>query len=314
MFWNLFFVFFFFVYVVSQDTYDTQNNTLPVVLWHGLGDSYDSQGMREIVDILSNLLNTYVHSIYLDKHSLNDKNSGFFGNVNDQVAFVSQQLSSIDELKYGFNAIGFSQGGLFLRAYIERYNRPKVVNFITFGTPHNGISDFYCPPGVIICKAANYFVKHGLWSQWVRDNIVPIQYYRDLENMDDYSKHNSFLNDINNEKEVKNGTYARNMASLKKFVMVEFSNDLLIIPKGSCSFNSYNKSADEIIYLRNTMMYLDDWIGLKQLDEKNALVQMTIPGGHMEIDYSVFVYIIKKYFIGSNESENTVQWQSDDTY
>ncbi|CCJ28374.1 unnamed protein product [Pneumocystis jirovecii] len=267
--------------------------------------------MQEIIDILSELLNTYVHSVYLDEYSLNDKNGGFFGNVNDQVDFVSQQLSSIEELKDGFNAIGFSQGGL---AYIERYNLPPVVNFITFGTPHSGISDFYCPPGVYICKAASYLVKHGLWSHWVKTNIVPVQYYKDPENMDDYLEHNSFLADINNEKEAKNATYAKNLASLNNFVMVEFKDDFLIIPKESCGFNDYNSLTNEVIYLRDRPIYQEDWIGLKLLDEKNALVHITIPGRHMELDYKVLIYIVKKYFAGSVESENAIQWQSEDMY
>jgi hypothetical protein len=33
-----------------------------------------------------------------------------YGNVNEQVAFVADQLASIPELKNGFDAIGFSQG------------------------------------------------------------------------------------------------------------------------------------------------------------------------------------------------------------
>ncbi|KAG5520054.1 hypothetical protein PMAC_001130 [Pneumocystis sp. 'macacae'] len=287
---------------------------LPVVIWHGLGDSYNSEAMQEIVDILSELLNTYVHSVYLDEYSLNDKNDGFFGNVNSQIDFVSQQLLSIEELKNGFNAIGFSQGGLFLRAYIERYNLPPVVNFITFGTPHNGISDFYCPSGVYICKAVNYLIKHGLWSYWLRNNIVPIQYYRDPENMDDYFAHNFFLADINNEKETKNVTYAKNLASLRSFVMVEFEQDSLVIPKESCGFNDYNSLTNEIIYLRDRPIYKEDWIGLKLLDEKNALIHITIPGKHMELDYKVLIHIVKKYFIESTEPENIIQWQSEDMY
>ncbi|KAG5440288.1 hypothetical protein PCANB_001858 [Pneumocystis canis] len=299
---------------ILQDFENIQHNTLPVVLWHGLGDSYDSEEMKEISNILSKLLNTYVYSIYLDKNSLEDKNSGFFGKVDEQIDFVSQQLAGINELMNGFNAIGFSQGGLFLRGYIERYNKPHVVNFITFGTPHNGISDFHCPISSYICKFIGYIIKRGFWMYWIRENIVPLQYYRDPKNMADYLQYNTFLADINNEKEIKNHTYVKNLSSLKSFVMVEFSDDELIIPKESSVFNSYDEVSRTTIYLKESQVYKEDWIGLRQLDEKNALFQITIPGKHMEIDYLIFVYIVKKYFSGSIESENPVQWQSEEMY
>ncbi|KAG5440716.1 hypothetical protein PCK2_000152 [Pneumocystis canis] len=96
--------------------------------------------------------------------------------------------------------------------------------------------------------------------------------------------------------------------------MVEFSDDELIIPKESCTFNDYDEISQKTLYLRENPFYKEDWIGLKQLDERNALFQITIPGKHMEIDYPVFVYIVKKYFTGRIDSENIVQWQSGDTY
>lgn len=61
-----------------------------------------------------------------------------YGNVNEQVDFVAEQIANITELKHGFDAIGFSQAGQFLRAYVERYNTPPVHNLITFGAQHMG--------------------------------------------------------------------------------------------------------------------------------------------------------------------------------
>jgi palmitoyl-protein thioesterase len=54
------------------------------------------------------------------------------------VDLVCEQLAKVPELSNGFNAIGFSQGGLFMRAYVERCNQPKVRHLITFGSPHGG--------------------------------------------------------------------------------------------------------------------------------------------------------------------------------
>lgn len=51
---------------------------------------------------------------------------------------MCQQLKDVDELHGGFDAIGYSQGGIFLRSYIEKCNDPPVKRLITFGSPHNG--------------------------------------------------------------------------------------------------------------------------------------------------------------------------------
>lgn len=65
-------------------------------------------------------------------------NAPQFGNVNEQIDFVAEQIANITELEDGFDAIGFSQAGQFLRAYVERYNSPPVHNLITFGAQHMG--------------------------------------------------------------------------------------------------------------------------------------------------------------------------------
>ena len=65
-------------------------------------------------------------------------NAPQFGNVNEQIDFVAEQIANVTELKDGFDAIGFSQAGQFLRAYVERYNTPPVHNLITFGSQHMG--------------------------------------------------------------------------------------------------------------------------------------------------------------------------------
>jgi hypothetical protein len=56
------------------------------------------------------------------------------------IALMQTQLASDPNLKDGFNAVGFSQGGQFLRAYVERCNNPPVHNLITFGGQHMGMS------------------------------------------------------------------------------------------------------------------------------------------------------------------------------
>lgn len=72
----------------------------------------------------------------------------FFGCADDQVATVCAQLAALPDLtdrtrnpSRRFDAIGFSQGGQFLRAVVERCNGVglggvTVRNLITLGSQH----------------------------------------------------------------------------------------------------------------------------------------------------------------------------------
>jgi palmitoyl-protein thioesterase len=60
--------------------------SLPVVFWHGLGDTYDGKGLAKIADLINETYpGTFVHSIYLDEDPSKDRNAGFMGHVSDQV-------------------------------------------------------------------------------------------------------------------------------------------------------------------------------------------------------------------------------------
>merc|ERR1719350_2510406 len=88
---------------------------VPVVLWHGMGDS--AAGMTGIEPILKdNIPGVYVHRIMIGGNLLVDTESGFFRDTNRQVREVCEMIAGDAELQGGYNAIGFSQGGQFLRA------------------------------------------------------------------------------------------------------------------------------------------------------------------------------------------------------
>ena len=53
--------------------------------------------------------------------------------------------------------------------------------------------------------------------------------------MDDYLASNIFLPDINNEREVKNATYADNLASLERLVLYRFEKEYTVVPRGRCT-------------------------------------------------------------------------------
>ncbi|KAF7375973.1 Palmitoyl-protein thioesterase [Mycena sanguinolenta] len=274
----------------------------PLVLWHGLGDSANAPGiLRFVEEIKSVHPGIFVHSIYLEEDIDKDRQAGFYGNVNEQVQFVSEQLAAIPELEGGFDAIGFSQGGQFLRAYVERYNSPPVNNLITFGSQHMGVSDIpTCGPRDFMCQIARRAVKAGVYSSWAQEHLVTAQYFRDPANLEGYYSSNKFLTSINNEiLESRNETYARNLASLNKLVLIMFTEDKTVVPKESSWFGSevvvddISLTDDHQRVLADTRipvsmyeqpLYQEDWIGLRELDERGDVVFGVCESVHMDIE------------------------------
>lgn len=216
-----------------------------------------------------------------------------------QIDQVCEQIAADPILSTApaINALGFSQGGQFLRGYVERCNNPPVANLVTFGSQHNGIAEFQsCDDGDWVCRGFQGVLKGNTWSGFVQNRLVPAQYYRNPEDMENYLEYSNFLADINNEREVKNETYKDNLKQLHKFVMYVFEEDTTVVPRQSGWFSEYNRTSSQETKLRNRTMYKEDWLGLKWLDEQDRLVFETTPGQHMHLSDKVLKEAFEKYF------------------
>lgn len=135
------------------------------------------------------------------------------------------------------------------------------------------------------------------------------QYFRDPQRYEAYLKASRFLASINNERpRERNATYAHNLSTLNKLVLVLFAEDQTVVPKESSWFGSeatpeggmdtkYKASSDlaqeklapatssdrEIIPMRLQPLYTEDWIGLRRLDERGDVIFETCPGEHMQL-------------------------------
>lgn len=277
---------------------DDDDTPLPVVIWHGLGDSYNGDGIQRVGE-LADAINpgTFVYTISLGQDPNSDRSATFFGNVTEQIEAVCEILAAHPILSTApaIDAIGFSQGGQFLRGYVERCNYPPVRSLITFGSQHNGIVKFrVCGDTDWVCKAAMALLKFNTWSTFVQSRLVPAQYYRDPEDYENYLEHSNFLADINNERILKNVTYKENLASLTNFVMYLFEDDTTVVPKETSWFEEVNGT--EIIPLRARKLYTEDWIGLRELDRKGGIKFRSITGEHMNISEQTLNETITDFF------------------
>jgi palmitoyl-protein thioesterase len=304
---------------ISADDDDENDTPLPLIIWHGLGDNYQAEGINAVAKLAEDINpGTLVYIIHLDDDASADSTATFLGNLTVQIDKVCADLAAHPILSTApaVDALGFSQGGQFLRGYIERCNFPPVRSLVTFGSQHNGISEFQgCGDSDWLCKGWQGLLRSSTWSSFVQNRLVPAQYYRNLNDLDNYLEYSNFLADINNERAVKNQTYKENLQKLEKFVMYIFKDDTTVIPKESGWFSDVNGT--EVTSLKDRDLYKEDWIGLKALDEDGALEFKTTDGGHMTLGQEVLESVFKGYYgpygrdFGKAEIHYEYAWQEE---
>ncbi|KZP00184.1 alpha/beta-hydrolase [Calocera viscosa TUFC12733] len=275
----------------------------PLVLWHGLGDSYASPGMLEFVDMLRDTHEgMFVHSVRINDDLEKDQKAGWFGDLNEQIEQVCEQLLNITELQGGFDAMGFSQGGQFLRAYMQNCNSPPVHNLITFGSQHMGVADIpMCKPGDIWCLLARSAVKRGVYSSYAQHNLVQAQYFRDPKQYDTYLSSNRFLPILNSELPPHTPPPFP-LDTLNSLVLIRFTAEQTVNPPVSSHFGSRPPENDTAeIPMREQELYREDWIGLRKLDERGGVFMLMCEGHHMQLEKECWEPIVLRWTGGKRE-------------
>ncbi|XP_075410505.1 palmitoyl-protein thioesterase 1 [Tenrec ecaudatus] len=265
---------------------------LPLVIWHGMGDSccnpISMGAVKKMVE--KKMPGIYVLSLKIGKTLLEDMENSFFLNVNTQVSSVCQTLANDPKLQEGYNAMGFSQGGQFLRAVAQRCPSPPMVNLISVGGQHQGVFGFPRCPGESshVCDWIRKTLNVGAYSKVIQERLVQAEYWHDPIKEDEYRNHSIFLADINQERGV-NETYKKNLMALKKFVMVKFLNDSIVDPVDSEWFGFYRSGQDkETIPLQKTTLYTEDCLGLQEMDKAGKLVFLATKGDHLQLSEEWF--------------------------
>jgi len=287
-----------------------------VVFWHGMGDygaDRNSMGVlqRAALDALGEE-NACVKSLTFGSSASLDRWAGYVGRVNDQVDAVCALLAADGAVRHaqGYHGYGFSQGGQFLRAVVERCgSRVRAKTLVTFGAQHMGVESV---PGcgddgdgdapTIACRWLNRAASSASAMEWARWNVVQAQYFRDTRTHASYQRYletNIFLPEINNEGQANENVEYRNaLISLEKFVCIMFENDDMVFPKESSWFGSHviGGSVNQTIvpYDQNESIYAS--LGLDALDADGRLEFILVPDArHLEFTLDWFRGIVKKY-------------------
>ncbi|KAM7348838.1 palmitoyl-protein thioesterase 1-like [Cochliomyia hominivorax] len=263
----------------------------PIVLWHGMGDTccfpFSLGSIKKILQ--AELNNTYVKSLRIGSNLVMDYESGFFIHPNTQIEYACRELAKDERLQKGYNAIGFSQGGQFLRALAQRCPLPPMKVLITMGGQHQGVFGLPKCPSLSsrTCEYIRRLLNEAAYDTWTQLELVQATYWHDPLNEKKYIAKSTFLADINNEMFV-NGLYADNLNKLEKFVMVKFINDTIVQPKESQWFEFYKPGQDkEILPLKESRVYEN--LGLNQMATNQKLVFLEAEGDHLQFNQTWFL-------------------------
>ncbi|XP_071835867.1 palmitoyl-protein thioesterase 1-like [Apostichopus japonicus] len=277
-----------------------RDGPVPVVIWHGMGDSCcNPLSMGSIKSMIEdNVPGVYVHSLMIGNGIVEDTTNGFLLNVNKQIKMACDIIANDTKLQNGYNAIGFSQGGQFLRAVAQRCPSPPMRNLISVGGQHQGVYGLpHCPgQSSTLCDYVRKLLNVGAYIKYIQDSIVQAEYWHDPLNEEEYRTASVFLADINQETTV-NKDYKTNLQKLNKFVMVMFSEDTMVQPKESEWFGFYKPGqAKELYTLGESDLYLKDKLGLQAMDKAGKLVFLSSPTDHLQISTDWFVTNLIPYF------------------
>jgi len=289
----------------SQKKRRRSTDASPVVQMHGMGDfANDPSGMVPLAKSISKYLGgAYVLNVQIGDNSIEDILNGFIMNLDDQVDYFAKVVRNDTQLSRGFNAVGYSQGNLVIRGYIERYNSPPVFNFISMHGPLAGVASF---PGCALentyCKLFAEVLGAFAYYPMIQQHLAQANYFRDPRKIDKYLAGDKFLADMNREVDSStvfdSASYASNLNSLKSVCLVKALGDTVVIPNDSEWFGAYEDgSFGDVLTFDQTSWYKSDSFGLKTLNENNKVFFNTTDGDHLKFSTDFLLDLVGIYFV-----------------
>uniref|UniRef100_A0A6C0KQ33 Uncharacterized protein n=1 Tax=viral metagenome TaxID=1070528 RepID=A0A6C0KQ33_9ZZZZ len=229
----------------------------PVVLVHGI-----LSDINELVDAkmwFSQNLDREIYSIEIG----NGRFDSFSKNMKWQVDALTHSINSFSTLSQEFHIIGFSQGGLLSRAFVENSNNRRVKTLMTFGTPHMGVY---------------YYSDDSVYSVENQKHMSYTNYWKDPYNMPLYLKNCTFLPILNGEIESDLTLYNK----VENFVMVWSPVDEVIRPIESGKYEFYNENSDVIVPFTVSETFKRNNIGIKSMFEEGRIKFVQTNCAHRE--------------------------------
>ncbi|XP_065882733.1 palmitoyl-protein thioesterase 1-like [Dysidea avara] len=277
---------------------------VPLVIWHGMGDTccnpISMGSIKKMVE--EHVSGIYVKSLRIGNNFVEDFMNSYFKNVNKQITEVCKMIGEDEKLSNGFNAIGFSQGGQFLRALVQRCSNVTMFNLISVGGQHQGVYGFPRCLGdnETVCNVVRDMLNLGAYVPEVQYELVQAEFWHDPLNEAEYRKKCIFLPDINQEN-TQNEAYKENLMKLHNFVMVKFTEDTMVQPRESEWFGFYlSGQAKKTFTLQESDLYEKDLLGLQAMDKQNKLHFLSSPTDHLRFTKEWFIDNLMPFINGTH--------------
>jgi palmitoyl-protein thioesterase len=195
----------------------------------------------------------------------------------DQIQSLFEEFDAIfKKHPDGVHVLGYSQGGLLARSLIQNYKGHKVKRFISLSSPQAGqYGDAFLH---LIFPALFARNAYELFYSRVGQKTSVGNYWNDPKQRELYLKYSQLLPYVNNEILTTNSTmYRDNLLKLEQMILIGGPDDDVITPWESAHFGFFNVNLT-VVPMKERLIYQEDSIGLKTLDDTGKLKIVTVPG------------------------------------
>jgi len=259
----------------------------PVVMFHGYGGSH-----HDFDDLIARIQKAHPGT---QTHSLNLFNNAdsIFTPVDIQVQGVISAIKNLSLSEY--HLMCHSQGALACRVALQQMENSTVDKYISLSGPHMGQYGLTPDwkkyfPGLITELAYLVF-----YTEEVQDHFAPAGYWNDPYEEVEYLEDVYFLPVMNNQSfNPSSHEFKRNFIhGAKNFYFFGSPQDEIIAPWYSAVFGFYDNQENPVM-MESQPIYIQDWIGLKTLNEEGKLYLNIVPGVK-HIDWLTKGPIFEKY-------------------
>lgn len=279
-------------------------DTLPIVVTHGMGDSCFNRGMKSITKVAGETMDVYSVCIPTGDNRLSDTINGFLLDMDSSVDVFAAKVRADPELANGFNAFGLSQGNNLIRGYIAKYNDPPCHTFMSICGINAGVGAFpNCSPQSSLiggmCQALTEVLSTLAYNPAVQGLLFQADYFRDPSKTDsDAYKSYSQLAQWGNEGYVINETLKENFAKTDQYVWVLGTEDTVVWPREGEWFGAMDPEDpwNTVLPMNETAWYKDDLFGLRTADEAGKNNFESFDGNHLDFSETELVSWLQEYF------------------